>query len=123
MTDFESADKRVIFRRPIERAEPGKGASTYIEQLCNNCLNAIYNAHDQTWEEGKKHILFHLDSLKCGLSCSGYPLLRADAEEAMTSVRFCQSIDDVEAARVSDEVALILKKYNTPGYKEREERR
>lgn len=117
MTDaFATADTRVTIRKVTE--EKPRECGSYVEERCDACLKAIFKGHDIAWTEAKKHILYELDRLKGALSLSGYPMLRADADELQTSARFCQSIDDVEVAGIADGVMVILKKYNNPRYRE-----
>ena len=101
---------------PVEEIETEKPKPTYIEGLVGKAVTAIYKGHGQPWTEAKKQILFDIDSLRCGLGASGYPMLKADVEEIETTIRFCQSIDDVEAALVNDSLALVLKKYKSGRY-------
>ena len=117
MSDFVTADTKVNLKaKPVDDDE--HVGPTHLGMLTNRVLQAILEGHHLPWAEAKKNILYRLDALKCALGCSGFPMLKADVDESMSTVRFCQSIEDVEVARISDEVTILLRKAESPRYRE-----
>lgn len=95
-------------------AQDDPDTRSYLEVLCDQAKAALLTASDDRWDESVAGIEKAVDFLAGICKLSERTWAQAHAEEILMTVRFCQSVADLETANILPELDRIRRSVGQP---------